>query len=194
MIINIGTTSSELYIWARDILITLIGVFAALILGWYVDRGYKRKKIKKLYKYLKQEVNENIELMERFIEICNKNLEFVKNKSYIDKSAIFAILDTLAEKIKCDMYLAIKGQDLMYIIKEKEFSIISQTYGRFKDIKDVINTMQNLSNYDEAEKDGISKAVIEVAKKEAFITTFNSVRYIANEAKNFGLKLCEILK
>ena len=122
--ININT-DSEIYIWIRDILITLIGVFSALFFGWLINKKYQSSKIRKFYKSLKEEIRENIEMAKQLINLCDEYLNEVKGKNYTDPRGVFTVLLTHFQKTRKEVYKIITKQDLTFLLKEEDVKKLS---------------------------------------------------------------------
>jgi len=185
---TIGTSTTGALLvssgWFLSLLITIAGVFLALMLQELIGYLSKKRRLSKLYFYLLLELRRNLKIVEGIIESCGPIK--VKSREFIS----FIIIDTIIAQtlqIETKIYKLIQQGDLYLIMSSEKSLEISRIYSRLTDIKGFVEVMKSswISSESDADREGITKSVVDNQRKTHIQDTIDGTRTIAEDCRKY---------
>ena len=178
----------------KQVSATIVGVFVALFAGYLLDRWINKRKITKILKLLSEEAIVNGQNLKNLSDYIKEAVSFLENSQSNDFTPFYTYLYTFNTLIKKNIFGIITQQNLFFYINNETLNNIYAAYNRIDDIKAITDSFHMLGDYTQAERDGVSRGVIEKVGKENIMALLKSSGYIAKEAQGYNEKLIKFNK
>lgn len=174
----------------RQLVIGFIG-FIILGLGYYIDHFLKRRKLKKLFVFLVEEINQNKVFLKRFKKDILDARSFVMKSTLNVFNSQYLIFRSTCDLFKKDIFILLMQQELFFYIEFDLMCLISKMYTRTDDLGKIINVFHQIHNLNDGEENGVSRDAIFLSQKESFSRLMDALDFILNEIDTFNDQVLE---